>query len=258
MRQEFIDIVRKLKTDQYAAISVYDEKIKKKILLPTTSTELISKYGSIENYFEKLKNDGVTLFSILEFKKNGSGFKNMQNSILNLHFGEKTEENMIYPAQPIISQNVASLTGGLHGQVVGLGFMEVANLMSDSRENVKLSEENKYLKTQNEELKKQVDELKEERLITKYDSSKSSATNELLLGLAQNLPSILSGLKGSAAPADGASLTGVPTVTETKAEFINYISSPAVSDDMIHFLFQISETIKKDSSKFEEINTILS
>lgn len=254
MRYEFLQIVEQLKTDPYYAISVVSDVTMKKILGITLGSALVEKYGSIEAYFEHLKSSGISSFSVLEHRKNGSGWKAIK-TIKNLTFQEKSQSI----AQPVSVQAIPQLNGvngGNGTQMVGLGFYEAANLMAASQDKVRLEEENKYLKTQNEELKKTVDELKEERLKQQYDASGKSSQNELLAGIIQNIPAILSGLKSSNSSAS----LNAPVVaqgSEIKQQFIGFVNRADVSDSLIEVLYEVATKIVTDETFSEKLETIL-
>lgn len=188
MRQEFLNIVNQLKNNPYYAISIIDDSTMNKVLSRTLGSTLIQNHGSVENYFEHLKNSGVSSFTVQEYKKNGSGFKNTGKVIKNLTFHDKN--TAVNPVQSNIPAN--SSLNGLAGQVVALGFTEAVNFMADSKDKVRLEEENKFLKSKNEDLTKQLEELKEERLANKYDTASKSSQNELIMGLVNNLPALAS------------------------------------------------------------------
>lgn len=256
MRQEFLNIVNKLKTDEYCAISVIDDSTLNKLLTTTTGGLLVQKFGSVENYFEQLKNSGVASFSIQEYRKNGSGWKNTGNVIKNLTFQDKTPVS-----SPTLQPNPAPAFPTLNGagnQVVGLGFYEAANLMADSKESARLSEENKFLKEKNERLEKEILELKEDKMKREYDSSAKSGQNEMILGLVQNLPAILSGLKG----ATGSSGLNAPAVeksgtTAIKNEFIAFINQPTISDQFIQMLQEVATKVATEEGFYDKLEEIL-
>jgi len=252
MRYEFLQIVEQLKTDPYYAISVVSDVTMKKILGITLGSTLVEKYGSIEAYFEHLKSSGISSFSVLEHRKNGSGWKAIK-TIKNLTFQDKEITN----AQPFSVQAVPQLNGSNGGtQMVGLGFYEAAGLMAASQDKVRLEEENKYLKTQNDELKKNVDELKEERLKQQYDASGKSSQNELLGGIIQNLPAILSGLKSINSSAS----LNAPVQSqgsEIKQQFIGFVNRTDVSDSLIEVLYSVANKIVTEESFSEKLEIIL-
>lgn len=258
MRQEFLNIVNQLKTNPYYGISIIDDSTMNKILSTTLGSVLIEKYGSVENYFETLKNSGVTSFSVQEYKKNGSGWKNTGNVVRNLTFHDKTPVS-----SPTLQPNPAPAFPALNGagnQVVGLGFYEAANLMAESKEGARLAEENKYLKEKNERLEKDIYELKEEKLKREYDATGKASQNDMLLGLVQNLPSILGAFKGGG----GVSGLGAPApaepqnnLTQIKAEFFQYLSNPNVSDALIQALYDVATKIATEEGFAEKLENLL-
>lgn len=253
MRQEFLDIVNKLKSDEYCAISVIDDSTMNKILTTSSGSLLVQKYGSVENYFENLKNSGVNSISIQEYRKNGSGWKNTGNIIRNLTFHDKnTAVNSVPSHTPA---PVYPLNGGLNGQVVGLGFVEAANLIADSKENVRLVEENKYLKEKNERLEKDIFDLKEEKLKREYDASSKSEQNGMITKALETLPALLQGFasmktsSGLNAPAQQS--------TPIKNEFIALITNPDVSDQFVQVLQEVATKISTEQGFYDKLEKIL-
>ena len=256
MRQEFLNIVNQLKNNQYYAISIIDDSTMNKVLTTTLGSALIQKYGSVESYFEHLKNSGVTSFSVQEYKKNGSGWKNTGNVVRNLTFHDKTPVS-----SPIVQPNTTPAFPTLNGagnQVVGLGFYEAANLMADSKESARLAEENKFLKEKNERLEKDIYELKEEKLKREYDATGKASQNDMLLGLVQNLPSILGAFKGNG----DVSGLGTPAqqqsnLTPVKAQFFQYLSNPNVSDALIEALYEVATKIATEQDFYQKLENLL-
>lgn len=256
MRQEFLNIVNQLKTNQYYGISIIDDSTMNKILTTTLGSVLIEKYGSVENYFETLKNSGVTSFSVQEYKKNGSGWKNTGNVVRNLTFHDKTPVS-----SPTLQPNTTPAFPSLNGagnQVVGLGFYEAANLMASSQEKVRLEEENKFLKEKNERLEKDIYELKEEKLKREYDATGKASQNDMLLGLVQNLPALLGAFKGSGDVSGlGAPVQPQNNLTQIKTEFFQYLSNPNVSDAFIQALYDVATKIATEEGFAEKLEDLL-
>lgn len=255
MRQEFLDIVNKLKSDPYYAISITDDSTMNKLFSTKTGIVLVKENGSVENYFENLKNSGVTSFTVQEYRKNGAGWKNTGNVIRNLTFQDKTAVNSVPVQSPV--PVLHALSGGNNGQVVGLGFYEAASLMANSQDKVRLEEENKYLKTQNEEYKKTIDELKEEKLKNQYDSSGKDTQNKMILGLVQNLPSLLGAFKSSqSSPLNAPAVEN--NLSEVKTQMISFLTNPNVSDAMVQALFEVATKITTEQGFAEKIEELLS
>jgi hypothetical protein len=255
MRQEFLNIVNQLKNNQYYAISIVDDSTMNKILTTSLGSTLVQKYGSVENYFENLKNSGVTSFSIQEYKKNGSGWKNTGNVVRNLTFQDKNQNSNHSHTAPASNP----LNGGLAGQVVALGFTDVANYMADSKDNVRLTAENKHLTEKNEALQKLVDELKEEKLKREYDTSKSSGQNEVIMGVLNNLPTLLGAFTGGGsnsglnAPIQSQGIQNTPI----KNEFIAFLSQPTVSDEFIQVLHEVAVKVATEQGFSDKLEDLL-
>ncbi|SHO72881.1 hypothetical protein [Flavobacterium cucumis] len=258
MRQEFLNIVNQLKNNQYYAISIVDDSTMNKVLTTTLGSSLVQKYGSVENYFEHLKNSGITSFSVQEYKKNGSGWKNTGSVIRNLTFQDKnTAVNSVPTPTPA---PFSPLSSGLNGQqVVGLGFYEAANLMADSKESARLAEENKYLKEKNERLEKDIFDLKEEKLKREYDTAGKDSQNNMILGVIQALPQLGSifGGGGSSSGLNAPVQTNQHNITQIKAEFIQYLSNPSISDALIEALYEVATKIATTEGFYEKLENLL-
>lgn len=255
MRQEFLDIVNKLKSDEYCAISVINDSTMNKILTTASGSALVQKYGSVENYFENLKNSGINSISIQEYRKNGSGWKNTGNIIKNLTFHEKnTAVNSVPNPAPVPAY---PLNSGLAGQVVGLGFVEAANLIADSKENVRLVEENKYLKEKNERLEKDIFDLKEEKLKRDYDNSGKESQNQLLIGLAEVFKPVIGGFMNGKSNASLNAPAPESQSTPIKNEFIALITNPDVSDQFVQVLQEVATKISTEQGFYEKLEKLL-
>lgn len=256
MRQEFLNIVKNLKEDPYYAISITDDSTMNKIISTKTGSVLVKENGSVENYFENLKNSGVSSFTVQEYRKNGKGWKNTGNIVRNLTFQDKNSAN---PAQVQTSAPVSNpLNGGANSQMVGLGFYEAANLMANSNDKARLEEENKYLKIQNEDYKKLIDELKEDKLKNQYDATGKATQNEMILGLVQNLPAILSGFKSSASLNAPASVNEPQqNVSPVKTEMISFLSQPTVSDALVQVIYEVATKIRTEEGFADKIEDLL-
>lgn len=253
MRQDFLNIVQKLKTDSFAAISVYNLDADEKIIPATYGNEFVEKYGSVENFFEDLKAKGIVNILVQEHRKNGSGSKNKGNP-MSFNFAQKKETiaPVVHEATPMPAQQPFF---GLAG--TGLGFTEIMQLNTDSVLKARLEVENEHLKTRNKELEAQVYELKEEKLSNKYDAEAKSGQADLIKTLIQNAPALL-GAFTKQTPA-GLNAVHQPTqnVSEVKQHFINMVQSPAISDDFTEFLFGLINRINTDAEFYESLENLL-
>ncbi|WP_445713662.1 hypothetical protein [Flavobacterium sp.] len=251
MRQEFLNIVNQLKNNPYYAISIIDDSTMNKVLSRTLGSTLIQNHGSVENYFEHLKNSGVSSFTVQEYKKNGSGFKNTGKVIKNLTFHDKN--TAVNPVQSNIPAN--SSLNGLAGQVVALGFTEAVNFMADSKDKVRLEEENKFLKSKNEDLTKQLEELKEERLANKYDTASKSSQNELIMGLVNNLPALASVFTKQPSASLGNPVQ--QNLSKIKIDMINWVQNQNVSDSLLEVLIDVATKISTEQGFSDKLEDIL-
>lgn len=252
MRQDFLDIVQKLKSKgDIVAISVTDTDTLEKFLNKATyGNDLIAKYGSIENFFETIKRDHNNI-AVQEYKKNGSGM-NKVGLPLKFTFSEKTHQSkpVVYepnqtPVNPI----------GLAG--LGLGFADIMNLNTASVLKERLEVQNDFLKKENERLAKQVYELKEEQLASKYDSDKKSGQNELIATLIKSAPALMGMLQNNSSAGLNAPQGQNLNLSEVKTELVGFISNPAFSDAMAEVLFSILEKINNVEGFYDSLNNLL-
>lgn len=237
MRKDFTQIIQRAKLDPITAIAIFDNGSFKQVLKPTYGKDLISNFGSIENYLEKLKKDNIQSITIQEYRKNGSSIKKIGNPV-SVNFGNEKQVNTM--------QQNNSLSG------FGLGFTEIMNLNTDSVLKTKFETELEYLKKELEETKKQRDELKEELLKMRYDSEKGSKNSETITSLVTAFAPMLQGFlvnnqKNSLnAPVQN-------NVSEIKNNLVSIVYNPNFSDDFAKLLINIVEQINSKESFYEKI-----
>lgn len=255
MGQEFLNIIEKLKTagDKFA-ISVFDNEKIKKVVIATYGNDLISQYGSIENFFEEINSKGHTDIAIQEYQKNGTGMKRIGDA-LRFNFSPKKQSNsaIVHEATPIpVHKQPAFLAG------TGLGFAEIMQLNTNSVLKDRFEVENEFLKKRVKDLEGQVYDLKEEKLASKYDSDNKSNQADLFKEIIKAAPMLLGAFSKSNTGLNAPQVQNSNhQVSEVKADLIDLISSPNVSDAMAEVLFSIIEKIHTVQGFYENLDSLL-
>lgn len=256
MGQEFLNIIEKLKTaGDKVAISVFDNEKIKKVVIATFGNDLISKYGSIENFFEDINSKGHKDIAIQEYQKNGTGMKRIGDA-LRFNFSPKKQSNsaIVHEATPIPVHPQPAF--GLAG--TGLGFAEIMQLNTNSVLKEKLEERNVYLEQRVKDLESQVYDLKEEKLASKYDSDNKSNQADLFKEIIKAAPMLLGAFsKPSGGLNAPATQVATSNLSEAKVELIDLIGSPNVSDAMAEVLFSIIEKIHTVQGFYENLDSLL-
>jgi hypothetical protein len=229
MRQDFNNLIQKLKVDPYTSIVILDNDTLKHIIQsPMYGAEIVSKHGSIENYLEKIKRDGHINLSFQEFRKNGSSAKRVGLPI-SINFSEKEPVSTSQSSNP-----------GLNG----LAFYEQVNLHSDSRDKIRLEAENERLKIRTEAQETEIATLKEQILKDKYDATKSSKTTETITAF---MPVVLEALKGFGGGGANQGLA-MPQLSDVKTKLQQML--PVLPDPYITVLLNVVSKLNSDDEEF--------
>ena len=242
MRQDFNRIIQRAKVDPITAIAVFDNGSFTQVLKPTFGKEIISNHGSIENYLEKLKQDGITNITVQEYRKNGSSIKKV-GAPVTVTFGNEKQ-----PVATNMTQ-VNSLQG------IGLGFTEIMNLNTDSVLKTKYETELEFTKRELEETKKQRDELKEEILKMRYDADKGTKNTEAFTSLASIFAPMLQGMMGSGQGALNAPAQN--NLSQLKSNLVAIIHNNEFSDDFATLLLNVINKINTQDNFYESLLEIM-
>lgn len=246
MRQEFINIVKKLQSDEFTAVSIVDTDTNTEILNRTLGSYLKSKHGSITQYFENLKNSGVTNLIIQEYRKNGNSFKKVDFPFP-VSFTEKANNTVSK------NQNPSDIFTGLAG--AGLGFADIMAMNANSVGKEKVEAENIVLKGKIEALLDENYNLKERLLEQKYNVENKQGTNQLLIGLAEAFAPIAKGIADSRNT--GLNAPVQPQFTEKKQHLFNLLKDSSFSEAFADFILQLIATIQVDSNVYNQILDII-
>jgi hypothetical protein len=198
--QELDTLIDKLNTDCYSAVSVLDLDTTVFVFRNKTHAEIIADYGSAEEFFETLFADGHKRLTLTLKRKNGSTYK-ADGKSFDVNFSK--EPQAVAPVTNPVTVHKAEM----FPNSFGLGSLDMINLFVAKGDAQRLHTENEVLKASEKENKKLIEELKEERLASKYDTARSTGTQEMLLGAIQHLPTILATFNGAAPVAGLASPT---------------------------------------------------
>jgi len=223
--EKLIEIIQKLKTDQYAAITVLNNANPlKKVVREFTGAMLIEKYGSIENFFEQVNKDGIKDITILVRRKNGGTYKaDPKYNPINISFEPKAEVQTVSNQNNNAMQPQNWLTGGLNQ----------ADAIYKMMDHTRLVTECESMKAKNEILEKDNKELREKVLRSEITGTNSAANTELIKTLA---PLMMPFVNKLVAAPDVAALNQ-PNISPVKQNFITAMQN--VPDENIDFLMSI-------------------
>lgn len=197
---ELDELIDKLNTDQYAAVSVFDLDANSFLFRNKTHFEIIEQYGTAEAFFESLFAKGHKRLNLNLKRKNGSVYK-MHGQGFEVKFSKDNQEPTQVQAQTQTVQT--KKTEDVFSNSFGLGTLDVMNLLVSKNDATRLLAENSVLISENKLLKETNERLKEDALATKYSDNKSKGNQEMLMGAIQNLPALMSFVKGTPLPAAG-------------------------------------------------------
>lgn len=243
--EELEDFILKLNTDQFQAVSVYDLKKGQYIYKNVTHGQIVSDYGSAEDFFEKINDDGYTRLMIYPRRKNGKNAFRVDGTPfeINIQPEGKKEKFNFTPEPRAKKKKKKKASSGLFG----LGAVEIMDLKFQANDKARFETENRELKDKNKELEAKVAELKEEQLQKKY----TKETNEGLYALVKEgmntLPLVLKsfniGNAGAVAPIAG--MAGVEndlsSLSEVKQSLIKAIQNE--DNDLVQLLSVIYQNI---------------
>lgn len=246
--RELDELIDKLNNDQFSAVSVFDLDTNSFLFRNKTHLQIIEEYSTAEEFFETLFAKGHKRLSLNLKRKNGSTYKadgqGFEVNFSTKNQPEATAEPKSIQAMPL--QDVFSNS-------FGLGTLDVMNLMVAKNDASRLFTENEVLKSETKEQKKLIEELKEERLAIKYSSDKSKGTQEMLMGAIQQLPTLISFVKGT--PAVGLAQPMESYTSETKQSFANALQN--IDDTVVNVLDSINTGLNHNTEFSNELATLL-
>jgi len=247
--QELDNLIEKLNNDNYSAISVFDLESQSFLYRNLIHAEIMTQFGSGEDFFETLFENGNRRLRLTLKRKNGSTYK-LDGQPFEVNFSPKIETVKPVETLPVIAPIPVQ---ELVPNSFGLGTLDIMNLMVSKNDAQRLFTENEVLKSENKEQKKLIEELKEERLASKYNTEKSKGNQEMLLGAIQQLPTLVSFVKGQPLP------TGLNApqseLSEAKQHFAKALQN--IDDTILNVLSSINDGLNTNVEFSNELAELL-
>jgi len=245
--EQLDDLMDKLNSDKFCAVTVYDRTTSKPIYRNVTHEQIKSQYQTSEEFFEKLYNDGHTKLSIQKKRKNGINAFKIEGEPFDVTFGEsKSSDNDDEHMQEAKKKKKKKKSG-----LMGLGIAEIFDLKLQAHDRLELARKLEESEKLNRELKAKNDELTEEKLQRRYTKESNDSLNNMLLGVVKQAPLILKGLgfnvpveSGGLAMASAEDVDDV-NYSDAKKSFLEIIKT--LDDDTIVLLSVIYQKINEKS-----------
>ena len=241
--EQLDDLMDKLNSDKFCAVTVYDRDTSKPIFRNVTHEQIKNDYGTAEEFFEKVFADGFKKITLQEKRKNGANAFKMEGDPFDVSFGNSVEAE---PKQSAKKKKKKKMKSGL----MGLGMTEIFDLKMQAYDRGELARKLEESQRDNKELKAKNEELNEEKLQKRYTKESNDSLNNMLLGVVKQAPIILKGL-GFNVPIEANGL-GVANPTddtenysEVKKSFLETIKN--LDDDTIVLLQVIYQKINEKS-----------
>jgi hypothetical protein len=251
--QELDNLIDKLNTDSYSAVSVLDLDTNSFLFRNKTHTEIIAEYGSAEEFFESLFAKGHSRLTLALKRKNGSSYK-IDGQSFDVNFSKQDQSSQVQQVQQIPVQQVKAPQADVFSNSFGLGTLDIMNLMVAKNDASRLFTEVETLKAENKDYKKKYEEIREEQLQSKYDTNKSKGTQEMLLGAIQQLPTLIGFVKGTA-PVAGLAAPMEMYSSEVKQHFATALQS--IDDTVVGVLESIANGLNTNVEFSSELAQLL-
>lgn len=246
--EQLDDLMDKLASDKFCAVTVYDRTTSKPILRNITHEQIKNEYGTSEEFFEKLYNDGFTKLTIQEKRKNGANAFKIEGDPFDVTFGEVISNSRDTEDEPKQKpKKKKKKSAGL----MGLGIADIFDLKLQARDRDELARKLEESEKYNRELKAKNEELTEEKLQRKYTKESNDSLNNMLLGVVKQAPLILKGL-GFNVPVESGGLAMASAedledenYSDAKKAFLDIIRT--LDDDTITLLSVIYQKINEKS-----------
>jgi hypothetical protein len=242
--EQLDDLMDKLNSDKFCAVTVYDRGTSKPIFRNVTHEQIKNDYGTAEEFFEKVFAEGYKKLTLQEKRKNGANAFKIEGDTFDVSFGSTAE---VQPKQSAKKKKKKKMKSGL----MGLGMTEIFDLKMQAYDRGELARKLEESQRENKELKSKNEELNEEKLQKRYTKESNDSLNNMLLGVVKQAPIILKGL-GFNIPieANGLGVASADdiendTYSEVKKSFLETIKS--LDDDTISLLQVIYQKINEKS-----------
>lgn len=245
--KRFDDLIEKLNSDKFCAVTINDKGSSKTIYRNITHDLIKREYGSSEEFFEKIYAEGYKKIVIQEKRKNGINAFKIEGEPFEVTFGEsKLSEEDNEPMQEVKKKKKKKKSG-----LMGLGIAEIFDLKLQAHDRSELARKLEESERINRELRAKNEELNEERLQRKYTKESNDSLNNMLLGVVKQAPLILKGL-GFNVPTESIGLAIASpdelddeNTTDIKKSFIEIVKT--LDDDTISLLLVIYQKINEKS-----------
>lgn len=248
--EQLDDLMDKLASDKFCAVTVYDRTTSKPIFRNITHEQIKNEYGTSEEFFEKLYSDGFTKLTIQEKRKNGVNAFKIEGDPFDVTFGEivsnardTDDESKQTPKKKKKKKKSAGL--------MGLGIADIFDLKLQARDRDELAKKLEESEKYNRELKAKNEVLTEEKLQRKYTKESNDSLNNMLLGVVKQAPLILKGLGFNVPVENGGLAMASPedledeNYSDAKKAFLDIIRT--LDDDTITLLSVIYQKINEKS-----------
>lgn len=248
--EQLDDLMDKLASDKFCAVTVYDRTTSKPIFRNITHEQIKNDYGTSEEFFEKLYGDGFTKLTIQEKRKNGINAFKIEGDPFDVTFGEiisNSKDTDGEPKQSPKKKKKKKKSAGL----MGLGIADIFDLKLQARDRDELAKKLEESEKYNRELKAKNEELTEEKLQRKYTKESNESLNNMLLGVVKQAPLILKGLGFNVPVENGGLAMASPedledeNYSDAKKAFLDIIRT--LDDDTITLLSVIYQKINEKS-----------
>lgn len=246
--EQLDDLMDKLASDKFCAVTVYDRTTSKPIFRNITHEQIKNDYGTSEEFFEKLYSDGFTKLTIQEKRKNGINAFKIEGDPFDVTFGEivsNSRDTDNEPKQKHKKKKKKKKSAGL----MGLGIADIFDLKLQARDRDELAKKLEESEKYNRELKAKNEELTEEKLQRKYTKESNDSLNNMLLGVVKQAPIILKGLGFNVPVESGGLAMALPedledeNYSDAKRAFLDITRT--LDDDTIALLSVIYQKINE-------------
>lgn len=245
--EQLDDLMEKLGSDTFCAVTIYDRETSKTIFSNVTHEHIKKEYGTAEAFFEKIYQEGYTKLKVQEKRKNGTNAFKVEGAPFEVTFGNTSQAKQmeIPPEITVKKKKKKKKKSGL----MGLGMAELFDLKLQAYDRGELARKLEETLKDNRELKIKNDELNEEKLQKKYTKDSNDSLNNMLLGVVRQAPIILKGLgfnvpleSGGLAIATGEDLQ-YESYSEAKKSFLEMVK--IMDDDTLVLLSVMYQKINE-------------
>lgn len=251
--RELDELIEKLNTDQFSAVSVFDLDTNSFLFRIKTHAEIVKEFGTADAFFESLYSKGYKRLNLNLKRKNGSVYK-LHGKAFEVKFSPADQVEP-QPMQIQTQELQTKKTEDIFSNSFGLGTLDVMNLLVSKNDATRLLAENSVLTTDNKLLKETNEKLKEEAMATKYSDNKSKGNQEMLMGAIQNLPALISFAKGTPMPLAGLAAAVETYSSPVKQSFAEALQS--IDDNVVTVLDSINHGLNSNVAFSGELADLL-